>query len=333
VPALRFCRLVVFALCCVGPVQASVEKDFLAAREAYSKGRIDTFLRQADRFPDRHPLKVYLDYWRLKSHATSTNALLAFADANADTPLSERARQDVARFHGRNANWPAYREVAARLARQDNELKCLTLHARLDQNEPAAATDALTMWRTDQDLPSSCDPLFNRLAERGQLTADNRLDRLRLALEAGNLKLARALLASGPDQGRAALNRLTRAQQKPAEALQSSATSETEREILLYALAQMAKSDPAGAATHWQNLTNSLPEATVQHGWGVLAMAAARQHRPEATGWFLRAPLNQLSETQRLWRIRAKLRAGRWLDVYQGILSLPATTQNEAVWR
>jgi soluble lytic murein transglycosylase len=119
VPALRFCRLVVFALCCVGPVQASVEKDFLAAREAYSKGRIDTFLRQADRFPDRHPLKVYLDYWRLKSHATSTNALLAFADANADTPLSERARQDVARFHGRNANWPAYREVAARLARQD----------------------------------------------------------------------------------------------------------------------------------------------------------------------------------------------------------------------
>ena len=328
----RFCSQLALGLLLAGHALASVEKDFLAAREAYGKGRNDQFARLADRIPAQHPLKVYLDYWRLKNGPVATDTLLAFADANPDTPLSERALQEAARFHGKNENWAGFRQIAGRLVRQDNELRCFGLRARLDQNEPGAATEALALWRTAQDLPSSCAPLFATLSVRGLLTIDNRLDRLRLALEAGNLGLARDLIASLPENDRATAELLGQAQRAPQTVLDATVSSETQREVQLYALAQLAKSDPGRAAVLWEARVANLPEATARHGWGIVAMAAARQLKPEAVAWFQRAQ-TELSDNQRTWRIRAMLRAGRWLDVYQGILGLPTESQNEAVWR
>lgn len=328
----RLCCLLSLCLLIAGTARASTDKDFLAAREAHAKGRMEQFARLAERVPEPYPLKVYLRYWQLKSRSAATDAMLAFAEANPDTPLSERMRQEVARFHGKNENWPAFRQVSVRLTKLDRELQCFDLRARLAQNDPGASTEGMALWRTPQDLPSSCDVLFEDLAARGLLTIDDRLERLRLALETGNLRLARELIATLPENSRPDADLLTQAQRSPDKVLEAATTSAGHQEIQLYALAQMAKSDPDRAAGLWQTRSADVPEAIQQHGWGIVALAAARQQRPEAVAWFLRAH-GQLSENQRLWRIRTMLRAGRWLDVFQGILGLSPASQNEAVWR
>lgn len=321
--------LLLVGLLAAGISRADDDDDFRAARTAYFKGS-SQFARLAGRVSERHPLKVYLQYWQLKGGSASTEALLAFADAHPDTPLSERLRQEVARFHGKNENWPAYLEVAARLARQDKELQCYDLRARLDRPEASAA--ALALWRTAQDLPSSCEPLFAALAARGLLSDGDRIARLRLALEADNLRLARELIVALPETAQPDPGRLDLAQRSPETTLATAPANAAEQEIVLYALARLAKADPDHAARLWQERAAGTPEAVRQHGWGIIAQAAARQLRPEAVAWFQSAQ-DQLSDSQRIWRIRTMLRAGRWLEVYQGIAGLPEATRGEAVWR
>jgi soluble lytic murein transglycosylase len=325
-------RLLYAGLFLAGLAQASPDKDFLSAREAYAKGRMDQFARMAKRIPEQHPLKVYVRYWQLKSGTTSVQEWLDFADAHPDTPLAERARQEVARFHGKNGDWHGFRAIVGKLARRDREIDCLDLRARLAQDDARAGTEALGLWHTAQDLPSACTPLFDELAGRGLLNDDARVARLRLALEAGNLRLAREVIAGLAPEQRPDEALLARAQRSPAEAIELPPAGPAQQEILLYALAVIAKTDPARAATLWEARLATFPEANQRYGWATVAMAAARQVRPEAVAWYLRAH-DQLSENQRVWRIRTMLRAGRWLDVFQGIAGLPEETQKEAVWR
>ena len=314
------------------PTQASVEKDALAARAALQKGRIAEFNRLDARIPTDHPLKPYLRYWRLKSGATSLETLSAFAEAHPDSVLSERAWQEVARFHGRDENWPAYVPVSARLAKRDREIQCFDLRARLARNDASALTEGLALWRTGQDLPSSCEPLFAVLEQVGRLDTPARLERLRLALEAGNLRLARELLARMPESTPADTELLAQAQRSPEAVLSTPSDTESAREIRLHALSRLAKEDPERAATHWEIVRHAFTESQQAYGWGEIGMAGARKLHPKTVDWFLRTGAQQ-SDSQKLWRLRAMLRAGRWLDVYQGIGTLSPAQQNEAVWR
>jgi soluble lytic murein transglycosylase len=319
-------------LLAAGLAQASPEKDFLAARDAYQKGRSDQFARLTKKVPEQHPLRVYLLYWQLKGRSTATDELLRFAAEHPDTPLSEHLRQKVARFHGHNEDWPSFRQVVGTLAKRDLEIQCFDLRARLAQDDSAVPTEGMALWRMAQDLPSSCNPLFASLAARGVLTVDARIERLRLALEVGNLRLAREIIAALPADIRPAADLLALAQRAPEKLLAITGTSPAGHELQLHALAQLAKADPDRAARLWEDGLGAYPEAIQQHGWGIVALAAARQLKPEAVTWYLRAH-DQLSDTQRIWRIRTMLRAGRWLDVFQGIVGLPPAIQNEAVWR
>ncbi|NTV95276.1 MAG: lytic transglycosylase domain-containing protein [Thiobacillus sp.] len=332
---MRFLRpsfLLAVGLLLAGSATAANDQDFLAAREANAKGKAELFYRHAGRVADDYPLKVYLDYWRLKSRSPANEELLAFADAHPDTPLSERLRQEVARKYGKDENWTGFRAVAAKLAKQDRELQCYDLRARLSWNDPEAPMLAMALWRTPQDLPSSCDPLFASLAERGVLNLDGRIERLRLALETGNLRLARELIAALPEEVRPGQPLLALAQRNPTKVVEAAPANAAEREIQIYALGLLAKTDAERAASLWEINSLNADEAVQGYGWGVIAMASARQQNPRAVAWFQRAG-NRLSDNQRVWRVRTMLRAGRWLDVYQGIMALPAASQSEAVWR
>jgi soluble lytic murein transglycosylase len=333
-PEYVFHKIVFIALALVlaaGPADASPDEDFLAARSAYAKGRIDQFDRLAARVPEAHPLAPYLLFWRLKSRNATPAEWAAFAAQHSDSPLSQRAWLDVARQYGRGEDWANFRTALARAGRTDPELDCYQLRARLTEGDAGAEAAGVELFRVSQDLPSGCDPLFAALAGRGALTEAVRLARLRLALEAGNLRLARELLGSLPAADRSEAL-LAQAQRGPEKVVETAPAGAAELEVVLYGLAQVARKDPAQAAARWEKVQDGLPEPVRQHGWGVVAMAAARGQMPEAVDWYLRAR-DQLSDSQKLWRVRVMLRAGRWLDVFQGIVSLPAKTQEEAVWR
>ena len=320
-----------FQLCFCLPAFASLDSDFQTAREAYQKGKFDRFQKVASKIPDSYLLAPYLRFWRLKAGSPNTAASQQFIDDNPDSPLSDRLRGDLARQFGRAGNWAEFKVQYAGISRPDQELECFNLQRRALEGEKVDA-EVLALWRTPRDLPSSCDLLFTALAERGVLTQEERLARLRLAIDAGNLRLAREVNARLDQSLAMEADALSRAQRDPGRFLELATNTPGQREAALYALTQLAKSDPDAAATAWEAQHGRFPEAEQRYGWGQIGLHAARRHEPRALAWFARAGTPQ-SEWQLLWKTRAALRAGKWTETYSSIEAMPEAMRNEPVWR
>lgn len=296
---------------------------------------MDRFLKYAGKVPDDHLLYPYIQYWRLKSAAPNPAAQLRFIEQNPDSPLSDRLRGELARQYGRAGEWTEFLLQYRALAKPDQEVRCHDLRRRLaagDKEAEKAGAEALALWRSARDLPSSCDPVFTQLAEQGALTLDDRLVRLRLALDAGNLRLAREINARLDEAAAMDADALSRAQKDPARFLAHEAITPGQREAALYALTQIAKNDPEAAAQAWETRQEGFTESERRYGWGQTALHAARRHDARAMTWFARAGSLQ-SEQQMLWKTRAALRAGKWLEAYNSIESMPEELKNEPVWR
>jgi soluble lytic murein transglycosylase len=317
----------------VSPAQASNESLFQTAREAYQKGQGSRFEKAAERFPDDHPLTPYLQYWRLKLDQAPPARARSFIERYPDTPLAARLRAEQAREAGKREDWPAFREQMRSVSAPDQDLQCLELRARQAETPPRPTdAEALALWRTARDLPTACDPLFAGLAERGLLTLEDRLLRLRLALDAGNLRLAREVDARLPEDQRMEPGVLAQASKHAGDIVAAPGERRGQREAALYALTQLAKNDPAQAAALWEQHHGQYSEAEQRYGWGQVALHAARKHDPKALEWFVRAGPAR-SDLQAQWRARAYLRAGRWIEVYNAIESMSPELREEAAWR
>lgn len=315
-----------------GAASASTDDNFLAAREAYAGNRPDQFEKLARKIPDDYPLHLYLDYWRLKTQSASTGELERFARAHPDSAVSGTAWQDLAQYYGRTEDWVHFREVEDKAPRRDTQFTCYDLRARLARHDPTAVGAGLKLWLTAEDLPSNCDPLFTSLAEANFLTDGIRYARLRLALDASNMTLSKTLIGALEQDAKDDIQRLDLARTNPEKVLALDAATQIQSEISFFALRQVAVKDPDRAAALWQTRQAGFSENDQYYGWGVIAVAGARQVNPKAVGWFL-AARDQLSDSQNIWKARTMLRAGRWQDLLRSIADMPFELRDDAVWR
>ena len=308
------------------------DADFLAAREAYAKGQSQRFERAAATVASDHPLRAYVDYWRMRGSEAALPDLQAFAVRYADSPLAERARLKLARQAGATGDWPEFERWSSQLSKPDSEIRCLALRARGERGDASALAEGARLHASGADQPSSCEQLFALLHERGTLRQEDRLTRLRLALEARNLRLAHELIDALPGDARAQSQLLARAEREPARLLTETPAGAVGREAALHALGQLARSDPRQAGAVWERVREAYTPAEQQYGWGQIGVQAARQADSSAAQWFARAG-TPASEFQAPWFVRSMLRAGRWPDVLRGIVAMPESMQEEAVWR
>lgn len=308
------------------------EKDFLAAREAYQKGQLTRFEQHASKLPADHLLQPYLAFWRLKANNTDREARNRFLAQYPDSVLAESLRAELAREAAKREDWSAYKAWSAQLVRKDLELQCYDLQAALAQGETISRAPVLSLYHTGSDRPSACERLFMQLFDMGILGLEDRYARLRLALDANNLRLVRDIEATLPAGERLASDSLSRAQQAPERLVAEAPVNRAQAEVALYALSQLAKTDLEAAARLWESHQDKYGELERRYGWGQLALLAARRHDERALQWFARAG-TQLSEAQHAWRARASLRAGRWAELLASILAMPPQMQEEAVWR
>ena len=330
----NFLRILLLSLFFALPVSAPAwaDSDFLAAREAYSKGQSDRFTRYASKISASHPLYAYIRHWELKRGDPDPKAYADFVAQFPDSPLAEHYRAELARMAGQNEDWINLLTWAARLSKPDVEISCYQLRAGLASGDTSVAGQGVALYKTARDLPTSCQPLFDNLFAKGALRQEDRLSRLRLALDFGNLRLARELDGKLSEDMRMDSDALSSAQRNPEQLIVAASVKAAQREAVFYALGQIAKSEPHRAAQLWRSRQDTYSEPDRQYGWGEIATEAARQLMPEAAEWFtLSGP--QPSEVQAIWKARTMLRAGRWPDVYHTIMTLPADTQDDAVWR
>ena len=333
----RFLQLALVSLIVCAPVIAAEgDDDFLRARQAYAAGNSAMFEKSAVLVPASHPLTQYIAYWRLNtgSNIASDNLVTDFLATYPDTWLAERVRGEWLKRIGQRELWPAYLAEFPRLGRPDPAHQCYARRAELAAGNRGQLKEAIALWFSGRDLPVACNALFAQLMNEGLINREDVWRRLRLALEANNPNVALTIATYLPLEDRVSAALLDQASRAPARLLQSAELQtgrRQDREVALYALAQLAKSNSFQAETALKRL--SFPPAEQAYAWGQLAGHAARRHEAIALTWFDQAGTLALSDAQREWWVRIALRAGQWATVATVIDSMTETNREFSGWR
>ena len=184
------------------PVLADQDADFLAAHDAFRAGDTVKLQRFAQRLKNTH-LEVYVNYYQLRMDLVKADAgvIKKFLSRPEDTPMIDLLRGEWLRLLGSRQQWDRFDTEYPLLLNEDTELTCYVLQSRLRNHDQAALRDARALWFTSKGLPESCGVPLEAAISAGTITVQDINQRLRLALESGNVSLAKQLVSRlGGDQ-------------------------------------------------------------------------------------------------------------------------------------
>jgi len=315
---------------------AANEADFLAAHDAFRAGDRAKLSRLAQRLK-KTPLEVYIGYYqlRLDLDRADTRAVRAFLDRPEDTPMIDRLRGEWLKLLAERQQWDLFDAEYPRLLNEDTELTCAALQSRRRTQEQAVLQEARMLWFSGKSLPSNCGSLFDAAISAGIIGEQDIWQRLRLALEAGNVSLAKALaekLAEGQTLATDLDSAATDADGYLGK-LTLNKESRSQRVAALFALQRLAKQSPDLAIARWEKLAAAFPEAEQRYFYGGLAYEAARKQDMRALQWYRAATGTPLNEQQAAWWVRAALRTYDWPATLAAIHAMGPQQQREPAWQ
>jgi soluble lytic murein transglycosylase len=314
---------------------AGQDDDLIAAREAYLASNAERLDTHAKRLQG-HLLESYVTYWQLslKLDQAAPEDVRAFLAAHRDSPLSDQLRGEWLKFLGRREQWELFDAELPQLVGDDIEITCYALQSRLRDNPDETLPQARSLWFAAREFPEFCLPLFEKLVAAGMLSNDDLWTRIRIALEMGQVSVARRIAEWLP-AGQAPEPRvLEQVASNPAAYLERQSfnlKSRAGRETVIFAIHRLARTAPPQAARHWTKLEERFSREERGYVWGMVAYLGALRHDPDALAWFARA--GELSDVQRTWQARAALRVGNWQEVLAAINAMTARERSVSAWR
>ena len=334
----RLIGLVLLWMVSVSPVAAAPgDAAFMQARQAFVAHKAADFERAASGVPTDHVLMSYVEYWRLMLSSRNDDARIAdFLARYPGSHMAELLRADWLKTLGARADWSLYLAEYPRLVKPDAAHQCYAYRAEWAQGNLVHQRDAVSMWFTGRDMPSTCGLLFTQLIEAGLIGEEDIWRRMRLALEAGNPNVARVVASALPEAQRPAAALFDQAARDPARLLNADGKLDFgqrgDREIALYALDQLAKGSSSLAEQALRKRAQQFSADELRTAWARLATWAARRHEAVALNWFQQAGDVAVNDFQREWWARAALREGDWQTTQRVIDSMSDATRAQPVW-
>ncbi|MDD5248018.1 MAG: transglycosylase SLT domain-containing protein [Rhodocyclaceae bacterium] len=335
----RLFRILMFA-----PLLAAAspgDDKFLAAREAFRNGERVRLAKDLEALHG-HELQPWVEYWqlRLRIEDGQTDGIADFLAREAGTYVAEKLRGDWLRWLGKQGAWETFLQEYPKLSQPETDVVCYSLQARLaGQQDGTALDEARPLWFSLLEMPDSCLPLMERLIAAKRLDSDDLWERMRRLLEARKLHEAKQFARYLPLGQAPAAKTLDAIADKPARYLAKRpanfAATRLGREMALFAVVRMSRSDPGSTATQWQDIENQFAPADRSYAWAQLAWQAALRHMPEALPWYERAAQAApaaLSDEQMAWKVRAALRTHDWDTVRKTIEQMPPLLAGDPAW-
>ncbi len=315
----------------------ATDAEFIIARDAFHAGDAARLDRIAPRLKG-HPLESYVEYWqiRLRLDDADPGRVRGFIAHRERGPLADRLRGEWLKSLGKRGQWTLFAAEHPARVGDDTELSCYAMQWRRLGEGDAALDSARPLWFSGQEQPESCQPLFAALLANGKLKTQDVWMRFRLAHEAGSFRLAVRLLDLLPADDRPAQHEVARLERNSAQVLTKGDfrwSTRSGRELALYALDRVARTDAVAAHDAWAKLRSRVPEPERNYGNLLVAYNAARQLSPMAVAWYREADGATQNEAQLAWRVRAALRALAWDDVTRAIDAMPEAQAQDPAWR
>lgn len=288
-----------------------------------------------------YPLYPYLEYRQLSGNLMneSTLAVRQFIEAHPTLPP---ARSLASRFVNELARRQDWRGVLAFSpdAPATAEAKCNYYSARWYTGDTAAAWQgAKTLWLTGRNLPASCDRLFSAWRASGDQPVDLYLDRIRLAMKAGNTNLVTSLAQQLPDSEQALASGIMALQKDPGSVVdfaRSMTPTRFTRQVVITAFSQLARQDVDNARFMIPVLQEAqqLSDEQVQElrdsvAWRLMGNDVT----PEQAAWRDDTIMRSGSTTLIERRIRMALGQGDRRGLNTWLARLPMNAKEKDEWR
>lgn len=312
---------------------------FLSARAAYNARNLNALTTASRNLHAQHYiLAPYTDYWRflLELNQASNQSVRQFLDQYKDAPFADRLRGEWLKVLARRQEWETFFEEYPKLQREDMAVNCYAADGGIQQGLESAVNAGKALWMTGNELPANCDAVFDRLQKGGVLREEDIWARTRLLLQGSRITVAKSVLQRLPGIDKNNLKLLDRVYQNPQKVLENrqiSFKSRLGKELNLYALERLSRSQPALVLDLWEKIHGNFDVADRDYFWGRFALHVARKHDPAALTYFQRAGNAVLDNDQREWKARAAMRAGDWKALQEAIAAMPESLQAEQVWQ
>ncbi|MEZ0330139.1 MAG: transglycosylase SLT domain-containing protein [Methylophilaceae bacterium] len=332
--------LFILFLVSIAPARAMDTDDmFNNARDAYKTRNDFALSNYAQQMQAQgYILAPYADYWLilLRLNTADNQTVQAFLTKYADLPFADRLRGEWLKILAKRGDWQTFSAEYPNFQRDDAAVTCYALDYQAQNGDASALTKGLTIWRNAAEQPGNCASLFDRMQAAKVLTADELWARFRLAMQADKTPLASsiALRAPGIDAADIKLiDGVVKNPQKFIEKKSGSYKTRYGRELNLYALDKLARSQPTIALDMWQKLQANFEPEERSYFWGRFGLHAARRHDPGAYEWLGRAQKGTLDPEQMAWKARSALRVKNWSAVLETVADMSQSQQDESAWR
>jgi soluble lytic murein transglycosylase len=316
---------------------AASDAEFLAARDAAQRGNLKALESARKRFAG-HLLEAYPSYWLLTATLDKVDPaqVQEFLARYSDSPLAESLRRDWLKSLGTAGQWDPFRREFQSFALEDAEVACYSLQERLARQDPEALAETRALWIAGRESPAVCTLAFEAAAGAGRIGPPEAWERIRKLLAAGLLRDARRANEFLPNKEQFNEKALERANADPLKYLateKSRIPTRATHELLLFAVARLARARPEDAAAQLRAHAAVLGPDDTRQGWAQIGHAAALLHHPQALAWYAEAGEGPFTDEQLAWKARAGLRAQDWDAVRAAVNLMSAEKAREPAWR
>jgi soluble lytic murein transglycosylase len=260
-----------------------------------------------------------------------------FLQRHAGTVVGERLRQRWLDHLAGQERWADF--LAAYQAADQVSLQCHRLNALLhtgQRSQALAQVDAI--WLHGRSRPKSCDPVFAAWERAGLRTDQKTWQRIALAMQAGEWRLARYLSRPLGDNDKAWVERWISLYRDPTKTGEDAryARPHPYREVMLaQAVRRHAIRDGLQAMQRWQRIKPryAFTPEQISETEHYIVRNLVRVGDPSAYAFIRQVDFDKADEKAHNARIRAALLRQDWPQVIQWIEILPSDLRSTPRWR
>lgn len=312
---------------------------FLQAENALASGNMSQyqkFKKDLVSYP-LYPYLLFAEYDR-SLNKVEIKTLLTFLNEYPDSPLAEQLRTRWLQAKAKQEDWTSF--LQAYVPTQDLNLQCHQLWARLmtNQNQRVVLEDVVPIWLTGKETPKACHAVFQKFEESHLLTRPMIWQRIKLAIQEGNLRLARHMTRYIKSTEKSLVELWIMVHQNPYLVTQKKYFANEHpatMEMLVHGVSQIAKSKPETAINVWQQIRRQYTFA--ERHWGLvvrsIGLSFAASRHPDAEKWLSKVPNVYANQAVHEWRVRVSLAKQDWQSVAFWLKNFPEHLAKEEIWQ
>ncbi|UCC13605.1 MAG: transglycosylase SLT domain-containing protein [Gammaproteobacteria bacterium] len=278
--------------------------------------------------------------WLRRKLGPETDAEVArFLGNYPDLGFSADLRYQWAVSLARRAQWLPFLDIyeTRYQGRSDTRLHCFAVTGKIALGRTENISEqAGQLWLSAFSQPKECDVVFDYLQDNGLLTTALRRQRISLALERGQIPLARYLAKPLGQPDRDRIDRWVRMRSDPSGQLSDPGRfrdTATDRALIGYGFGRLARRDPPEARELWQEFSGldfgTNERIRIERD---IALAHARRFVPGARSLIEEQASVDPDPIVAQWRVRLALRDLDLPAAGKAIEDLPAEELQRNVW-